>query len=167
MGAANAEVHDAVAVGDFEKSKSIVKEHMYWAMGLGLIPIPLVDLVAISATQLKLVHRLAKHHEVCFVSSQGKAFVAALTGSLGSQALARGVGGSLVKLIPFVGTYAGVITLPVLAGASTYAIGMVFNQHFASGGTFLDFDPETVREHYEECFEKGKEAAADAQDKGE
>ena len=37
--------------------------------------------------------------------------------------------------------------MPVIAGAA-YAVGKVFIQHFASGGTFLTFDPEKVRAHY-------------------
>ena len=28
------------------------------------------------------------------------------------------------------------------------SVGRVFIQHFASGGTFLDFDPESVRKHF-------------------
>ena len=50
--------------------------------------------------------------------------------------------------------------MPALAGASTYAVGKVFVQHFESGGTFLNFDPEDVRDYYAEQFEKGKAAAA-------
>jgi len=33
-------------------------------------------------------------------------------------------------------------------------------QHFASGGTFLDFDPKNVREHFAREFKEGKLAAA-------
>ena len=35
-----------------------------------------------------------------------------------------------------------------MAGASTWAMGKVFTQHFATGGTLLDFDPDTMREHF-------------------
>jgi hypothetical protein len=33
-----------------------------------------------------------------------------------------------------------------MAMAATYAIGMVFIQHFSSGGTLLDFEPPNYRE---------------------
>ncbi|MEZ5671856.1 MAG: hypothetical protein R3E08_05540 [Thiotrichaceae bacterium] len=47
-----------------------------------------------------------------------------------------------------------------MGGAATYAIDKVFVQHFESGGTFLDFDPEAVREHFAAEFAKGKDVAA-------
>ena len=50
----------------------------------------------------------------------------------------------------------GLVYGAILGGASTYAIGKVFVQHFESGGTILTFDPQRVREYYEQQFEKGK-----------
>ena len=50
--------------------------------------------------------------------------------------------------------------MPILAGATTYAVGKVFTQHFATGGTFLNFDPETVREYYYEMFKEGQDLSA-------
>ena len=41
----------------------------------------------------------------------------------------------------------------------TYAAGRVFHQHFASGGTFLTFDPDKVREYYAQMLEEGKTIA--------
>ncbi|MCP4106117.1 MAG: hypothetical protein GY749_11350 [Desulfobacteraceae bacterium] len=49
--------------------------------------------------------------------------------------------------------------MPVAASASTYALGKIFIQHFASGGTFLTFDPEKVKAYYAEMFEDGKKVA--------
>ena len=40
-----------------------------------------------------------------------------------------------------------------IAAASTYAVGLVFLQHFESGGTFLSFQPGQVREHFRKIFE--------------
>jgi hypothetical protein len=36
--------------------------------------------------------------------------------------------------------------MPALAIGATYIIGKVFIQHFASGGTLLDFNPPDYRE---------------------
>jgi hypothetical protein len=36
--------------------------------------------------------------------------------------------------------------MPVLSAGATYAIGKAFVQHFASGGTLLDFNPPDYRE---------------------
>ncbi|NJL59719.1 MAG: hypothetical protein HC887_08825 [Desulfobacteraceae bacterium] len=51
--------------------------------------------------------------------------------------------------------------MPASAGAMTYAVGRVFLQHFESGGTFLNFNPEEVKEHYARLFEEGKKVVAE------
>jgi len=62
--------------------------------------------------------------------------------------------------VPFVGAYVAVLTQPVLGGAVAYGLGKVFIQHFESGGTFLTFDPNKVRDYYEEMVSEGGKAAA-------
>ncbi|MCI5140318.1 MAG: hypothetical protein D3909_00955 [Candidatus Electrothrix sp. ATG1] len=63
-------------------------------------------------------------------------------------------------MIPLAGHAVGLVAMPITAGATTFAVGKVFNQHFSSGGTFLTFDPEKVRDYYNSMFEKGKNVAA-------
>ncbi len=140
--------------GNKEKSDSIIKNHMVWSMGAGLIPVPIVDFFAVSAIQLDMVRQLAKLHDIDFSETAGKASITALTGS----GLAR-LGARAVKFIPGVGSVLGGITMAVLSGASTYALGEVFKKHFETGGTFLDFDPARLKKFYNEKFEKGKEIA--------
>jgi hypothetical protein len=40
----------------------------------------------------------------------------------------------------------GALTMPVISAGATYIIGKVFIQHFASGGTLLDFNAPDYRE---------------------
>lgn len=137
-----------------EKADSIIKNHMIWSMGAGLIPVPIADFFAVSAIQLDMVRQLAKIYNIDFQETAGKASITALTGS----GLAR-IGARAVKFIPGVGSVLGGITMAVLSGASTYALGEVFKKHFETGGTFLDFDPTRLKKFYDEKFEKGKEIA--------
>jgi len=53
---------------------------------------------------------------------------------------------SLLKGLPGVGTLIGAVTMPAFSAGATYAIGKLFIQHFASGGTLLDFNPPDYRE---------------------
>ena len=73
---------------------------------------------------------------------------------------------SAAKFVPIVGTAIGVIGMPIVMGAFTHAVGMVFTQHFESGGTFLDFEPRTYRQYFRDMFKRGKtiarRASADA-----
>jgi uncharacterized protein (DUF697 family) len=135
---------------------SIIRKHMLWAMGAGLVPIPWVDMAAIAGVQLKMLNELAEKYELQFSESRGKAIIGTLVGSVVPGQMATGLLGGLVKMIPFV----GFVTIPAFAGASTYALGKVFAQHFASGGTFLNFNPDSTRKHFQEYFEKGKAEAA-------
>ena len=140
--------------GSNEKADTIIRNHMVWAMGAGLIPVPIADFFAVSAIQLDMVRQISKLHNIDFSETAGKASITALTGS----GLAR-IGARAVKFIPGVGSVLGGITMAVLSGASTYALGEVFKKHFETGGTFLDFDPGRLKKFYDEKFEKGKELA--------
>ncbi len=139
-----------------EKADSVIRNHMIWSMGAGLIPVPIADFFAVSAIQLDMIRQLAKLYEIDFSEQAGKASITSLT----SSGLAR-LGARAVKFIPGVGTILGGITMSVLSGASSYALGEVFKKHFATGGTFLDFEPSRVKKFYDEQFEKGKTIAKD------
>ena len=54
------------------------------------------------------------------------------------------------------GQTVGILSMSILCGSSTYALGKVFTQHFESGGTLLDFDPDKMREYYQGQLEQGK-----------
>lgn len=140
------------------EADSIIRNHMIWSMGAGLIPIPLVDFVAVGAIQLDMVRQMAKLYDIDFKMSEGKAFIGALTGT----SMAK-IGARAVKFIPGIGSLLGGVTMAVISGASTYAIGEVFKKHFETGGTFLDFDPGRLKKMYDEKFEKGKDIARDLQ----
>lgn len=155
-------------MSEFQKSNrgdhadSIIKNHMIWSMGAGFIPVPIADLFAVSAIQLDMIRQMCKLYDVDFKQTEGKALITALTGS----GLAR-LGARAVKFIPGVGSILGGVTMAVLSGASTYALGEVFKKHFETGGTFLDFDPQRLKNYYNEKFEKGKEVAEEMRKKQE
>jgi len=137
---------------------SIIKNHTIWSMGAGFIPVPIADFFAVSAVQLDMIRQISRVYDLDFKETQGKAIITALTGS----SLAR-LGARALKFVPGVGTVLGGVTLAVLSGASTYAIGEVFKKHFETGGTFLDFDLSRLKDMYNEMFEKGKEYAKEWQ----
>lgn len=138
------------------EANSIVRNHMMWSMGAGLIPVPVADVFAVSAIQLDMIRQLCTLYEVNYKDTEGKAVISALTGSLAAR-----VGARAIKFIPGVGSVIGGVTLAILSGASTYALGEVFRKHFETGGTFLDFDPGRLKKVYNELFEKGKKYAKD------
>ncbi len=143
-----------------EELNRVIRQHVWGALGVGLIPVPIVDLVALTGVQLNLLRKLAQKYRIPFRKDAAKNVLSSLVGSGLPVVIAPSVAASIVKFIPIFGETAGVVTMPVLAGAATYALGKVFTQHFASGGTFLTFDPEKVRGYYAEMFEEGKKVAS-------
>lgn len=143
-----------------ELAQDIVKSHVMYSLGAGLVPVPFLDIAAVSAVQLDMLRQLAKLYGKNFKESSGKSMISAVTGST----LAR-MGASLVKTIPGIGSILGGVTMSALSGASTYATGQVFIWHFGTGGDFMDFNFDKAKEIYEEEFEKGKEFAKDLEKK--
>lgn len=139
---------------DTAVAERIVRNHVIGAMGAGLLPIPLVDMAALTGVQLSMLKNLAYIFRIPFCRDRGKHLIATLVGSA-LPAMSAATLVSFFKTIPLVGQVFGALTLPVSGGAATYAIGRVFIQHFASGGTFLNFDPDKVRDHYAEMFKRG------------
>src|ERR1700722_363729 len=130
------------------RAKEIVKRYALYAGGAGLIPIPFLDFAAITGVEIKMLSELAKVYGVPFEADRVRPIVASLIGGYASTKLGYGMGGTLIKGIPLVGPILGVLAVPGFGAGLSWAVGKVFIQHFASGGTFLDFDPETVRAHF-------------------
>lgn len=138
------------------ETHEIIKHHVLWALGAGLMPIPIFDIAAVTAIQIDMLRQLASHYNIEYSQSTGKAFVTALTGST----LAK-IGASLVKAVPGVGTVVGGISMSAMSGASTYAVGQVANHYYSSGSKFDNVDIEEAKKMYSEEYEKGKEVAAE------
>jgi hypothetical protein len=62
--------------------------------------------------------------------------------------------GGIAKFFPVIGTAIGQLTMAGVSAPATWVIGKVFIQHFASGGTLLDFNPPDYREFIKAQREK-------------
>lgn len=149
------EVEVADSESPLEKANAIMKNRMIWSAGAGLVPIPVIDLVALSGIQLEMLYSFSKLYGVPFRKDIGKSIIASLLGSVLPTGMAPGLA-SLIKAIPLIGQTTGALTMSVVGSASTYAVGKIFIQHFEAGGTFLDFNPEKVKDHFAALYEKGK-----------
>ncbi len=158
--ASPAEVPAVTVSADSKESVNrVLRYHVWTSMGVGLIPVPIADLVALTGVQANLLRVLAKIYHVPFSKGIVRNLISALVGGVIPVITAPAVAASVTKAIPAVGQTAGVVTMPIIAGATTYAIGKVFIQHFASGGTFLTFDPEKVKDYYAEMLKEGQDVA--------
>ncbi|MGD1213294.1 MAG: YcjF family protein [Candidatus Acidiferrales bacterium] len=128
-----------------ELASKLVDRFAIWSGVAGLIPVPLIDAVAVGGLQIQMLRRLSQIYGVAFSENRGKALIASLAGSM--IPTTSGIGAaSVLKAVPIVGTIVAGFVMPVLSAGATYAIGKAFIQHFASGGTLLDFNLPGYRE---------------------
>lgn len=133
-----------------EQARDIVRRNVYWAMGLGLVPVPLVDLVALTAVQVKMLKALSDLYGVPFSDHRARTAVWSLVTGSGSVAITTTLAHTLFKVVPGLGVAVGFLGVPLLGGALTQAIGNLFVMHYESGGTLLSFDAEAMRQHFRE-----------------
>lgn len=129
------------------EARKLVKKYALFSSATGFIPVPLADLVALSVLQLRMLKELTALYGIEYVEERSRIYLGALISTLAPLTLSRptGVLRAFFRTVPVVGTAAGLAVFPGTLGASTYALGQVFIQHFENGGTLLDFDPEKAR----------------------
>jgi uncharacterized protein (DUF697 family) len=116
------------------QADATITKHVALATGTGFIPVPVFDIVATTGVQADLLCQLFKiyGHEVS--KEKARNIVTVLLGASLPTLAARSVASGL-KMIPMVGTALGFFTAPTLAGASTYTVGKVVQEHLATGGS--------------------------------
>ena len=152
---ASAEITDTQSHAEpsrLAEANRLINRYVIWSAGTALVPIPFMDLIAVTAIELNMLRKLSAHYGITFTEQRGKALIASLIGGLHAGLFSR----SLLKMIPVVGISGAVAPIAVLAGALTYAVGKVFLHHFEAGGTLLDFDPSKVKRYFEKHFRQGK-----------
>lgn len=157
MADSNDETTTSLAGKDAE-AEAIIRKQMGLAMLGGLIPIPLVDLTAVTAVQLDMLKQLARVYRVELDAKSARAFVTSLTSALAGNMLAR-IGASLVKTIPGVGSVGGGIAQVALTGAATYSVGRLFKRLFREDRPLDDLDLGAAKDEVASYFGNGKRAA--------
>lgn len=144
-----------------EQAQALVRRRAYWAAGMGLIPVPVIDVLGITGVQVKMLKEISDLYGVNFFEDKAKTVVGALISGLGAWVVTGAVANSLFKVIPVVGQAVGLLGGSAVGAALTLAVGNVFIQHYETGGTLLDFDAAKMREHFRKEFKKSKSAVKD------
>ncbi len=142
--------------------ENLLLRHVMMAAGAGLLPVPFLDIAAVTGINLKMLRDLSALYGVPFGAELARSAVASLITSVGGELLVMGPVSSLLKAIPGVGAVVGGLASPGVMGGLTYATGRVFQRHFESGGTFLDFDPSRFTSVFKREAAEGARRAAEA-----
>ena len=132
----------------------IIRKNMIWAMGAGAIPVPVADVVAVTAIQLDMLKELCSHYEAAYAEQKGKSIVTALTSSIMARYAA-----SAIKSLPGLGSIIGGVSMVVMSGASTYAIGHLFDKYLSEEGSFDSINMDEAKVVFKDAYKKGKKVA--------
>lgn len=138
------------------QADALIRRHTVYSMAAGLVPLPLVDIAAVTGVQVKMLGDLCEAYGQNFDAERTRSVIASLLSTISGLNLGRGVVGSVVKAIPVVGTIGGMAAVPVMAGGTTYALGRVFSAHFESGGTLLTFDVSKMKDEFKRQLKVGE-----------
>jgi len=142
-----------------EVVENLILRHAVASAGVGLIPLPLVDLAAITGINLKMLKDLAEIYGVPFRPELARSAVASLVATAGGGLLLIPVV-SLLKVVPGAGSVVGGLAAPGVMGGATYATGKVFARHFAQGGNLINFDASRFKDVFKREAKAGQEKAA-------
>jgi uncharacterized protein (DUF697 family) len=142
-------------------AESIIRGSVYLSAASGLIPIPIIDAAATLAVDIRMLAELSDVYKVEFRKDVGKSSIGAFLGVIGPSLAGKAILGSTalnwaLASTPMLGFFVRLVTQPALHGAFTYALGKVYQQHFASGGTFLTFRAEKVTGYFREKFDEAR-----------
>ena len=140
----------------YNEAKNIVKNHVVAGIGMGLIPIVLFDIAALSTNQQLMLRNLCRHYNVDYDSHRGKLLISSLLSGSMPVLMIMGLA-SISKLVPGIGTLGGSGSVALLGGALTYATGQTFIKHFSEKGSLADFMPEQFSDFFNDELKKGKE----------
>jgi len=140
---------------------NIIKNYVIMAMGTGLIPSSIIDIVGITALEVKMIGDLARVYRfpvprrlVCYK------ILISLIGSIGPVYFSSKMHSAL-KSVPLIGHAVYVGMLSLTGGAAMYAVGKTFQKHYESGGTFLSSENSVLKKFFKEKYQEGKTAVAE------
>lgn len=147
---------EAVISHRHREAMVIVKTWSQWSVVAGMTPVPILDTLVLSGTQIRLIQLLCKHYNVPFEHKVALAVATGLVGSTATVTIAGGITRALVRNVPVLGQIFNWTVEPALSFGSTYAIGATFVRHFEADGNLLSFKGEQMKEYAAEQYQKGK-----------
>jgi uncharacterized protein (DUF697 family) len=122
------------------KAKQAVRDHALLSGSTAAVPVPILDMVADAAVQVRMIKRLAEIYGIDFAEERAKTLAVAALGGFSAGWAA----GGLLRYASFALYFANFWPSAILSAAITYAIGQVFIHHFEQGGGLQDLSPDAA-----------------------
>lgn len=153
--AANDTIAQAPQMSRREQAAKSVKRYAAASAGLGVIPIPALDMAAIGTSQLLMIRSVAKIYGLDLSKDRVRAIVATTVGGAVPVVVGGGLS-SIFKAIPVIGTIAGIVTMPSVAGLTTLTLGTALADHLDADGSLDELGLTQLRATFTAEFEKAK-----------
>jgi len=169
-GALSARLRELADGGNNEINSAVFAAILSWSFiagAGGLIPVPFVDAGVITVAIAGLLRALARFYKIELTAQVFAAFGSSLGSGVLISWLARYAGREALKLIPFVGTPAGMALSSAAAFAFVFAIGHAASTYFGylKRGEAVPEDAikDAFQRAIEEGFKRAKRGASEPQ----
>jgi uncharacterized protein (DUF697 family) len=147
------QTEDKAELSKLDQAREIARGKAYWAAGIGIIPVPIIDVAGIAAVQLRMIHEIAGVYDTKLSDHLAKSILTSLLTGVGATAAAYGALGYTLKSVPLLGPLLGVAAMPATAGATTYAVGVVFATAFEQNDpSLVDGNEASTREALDDAI---------------
>ena len=133
----------------FERSKKIIVKWSRISLLTIAVPNTVLEYVAISGMQARMLQEVSRVYGVPFKADAVKVIVGSILGGSVAYFLSDFYS-SWVRSIPVVGKPISFLTEPAIAYVTTYAVGLVFLEHFERNGSFQNIDLESIKKSIKE-----------------
>jgi uncharacterized protein (DUF697 family) len=111
-----------------DQAAELISNHVAGAAAAAAIPLPLVDLAAVTAVQISMMRKLGRLYGATIsVDAAGVVGVGLIC------ALAPRVAASMLKILPGLGTIGGAVAQSALSGATTWALAQSLRDRLERG----------------------------------
>lgn len=118
------------------RADELIKDYVAASAAAAAIPVPIVDLVAVTAVQLTMLHKLGR----LYGARVGMDAPGVLAVGLLGAALPR-IAASALKILPGIGWVGGTMAQAALSGAATWALGNTLRDRLGAPALERDFAP--------------------------
>lgn len=128
-----------------QHAQSIVDKHAAWSSALGMVPVPVVDVVGISGAQVRMIAALSTLYGVPFSDNWIRTILGVTLGSMTPWAITGSVLSFFVKPLRGIGIVTGIAGMAGFSNVATRTLGVLFIEHFEAGGNLADVDSKQMR----------------------
>lgn len=126
-------------------ARDIVKRYTYYSSVVGLVPIPVAEVLSVNAVQFMMIKKLSACYNIPFKEYRVKSLLSSLLSGVVSASIIYGPVTNALTLFTGIGWMVKAGVALGVSGTVTMALGKLFIDHFERGGTFLDLDVEHAK----------------------